>query len=266
MAEEPQQGRGWWFVEMYALGAILHGYDVMTNAGFQASLGWWIAGGIVALAGWHWGRIKPLLGFNEEKARRVTDDLRWWVVSILILFVLPLIPRLVESYFIIYSRLNDPPSHILDLTDAKRWRFVKDFQDLPLPSNGALKISSCSAAVSIKPNSRSANELWDEVRPLLSVPPWRQFGGGPGTEVYRNGITILVPHQEMAAACGARLNEWINSQTPTKALIMSNQATPILEQCKNECVEIHIGTHCKHVKACGSRQRWWQASRPSYGH
>jgi hypothetical protein len=222
VADNPQGRAGWFFVEMYALGAILHGYDVMTTSGFQASLGWWIAGGIVALAGWHWNRIKPLLGTPfEETERKVVTDYRWWVLSAITILVLPMTSRYIYSSLSIYNRIGDPPSHILQLTDAKRWRFVKYFQDIPLPSNGALKVSSCAAAVSIKPNSRSADELWDEIRPLLSVPPWRQFGGGPGRDVYQNGITVLAPHQEAPMVCAARLNEWINSQTTINARIMS---------------------------------------------
>jgi hypothetical protein len=245
MDEEPQQGRGWWFVEMYALGAILHGYDVMTSAGFQASLGWWIAGGIVALAGWHWARLKPLLGLNEEKVRRVTGDFRWWVVSILILFVLPLIPRLVDSYLIIYSRLNDPPSHILELTDAKRWRLITTFKELTSAKNG--NHPACSAAAKVK-DSKSAGLLADELYSVISFAMWENYGGGPtGQEIYSKGLTILVSSarsDSIALRCATKLNTWINENTPIHSRIVEDQATPALRQCKEQnydCMEIHIG-------------------------
>jgi cyanate permease len=71
MAEVPkQQDRpGWWSVELYALGAVLHGFDVMSS-GFQAAIPWWALGSVLAIVGWHWNRIKPLLGSHFEETER----------------------------------------------------------------------------------------------------------------------------------------------------------------------------------------------------
>jgi hypothetical protein len=142
-----------------------------------------------------------------------------------------MLSRYVDSAYAIYHRIGDPPSEIMSLIDAKRWQFMKYFHDLP----------RCIAALSMKPNSRFADELADEMRALLSVPPWQIFGNGQGRDGYPNGITILTSQNEGSATCASRLAEWINSQTPIAAQILPGQAPPMLRQCNDESIEIHIG-------------------------
>jgi hypothetical protein len=135
---------------------------------------------------------------------------------------------------------GEEPSAILRLDDGKRYRFIAYFQDQRLlPDNRPL--DRCDAAVSIKPESKSAFALWDELRPLLSYGIWHQFAGGPGDSLYPNGLTVFtVAREDAKFVCASRLVQWINTQTPIKAELVQ-QATPILEQCKNECIEIHVG-------------------------
>jgi hypothetical protein len=125
MADTPPPDKpGWWFIELYALGAILHGFDVMIG-GVQAAILWWALGSVLAVVGWHWNRIKPLLGQNfEETERKVVTDFRWWAGIAVAIFVLPMISRYIDSALLLYSRITDPPSESLGLTDAQRWRLT----------------------------------------------------------------------------------------------------------------------------------------------
>jgi hypothetical protein len=78
METNSQNRAGWFFVEMFALGAVLHGFDVMTTAGVETAFGWWLAGSVIAIVGWHWNRIYPLLDSRLQTTFvRVTTDFRW---------------------------------------------------------------------------------------------------------------------------------------------------------------------------------------------
>lgn len=132
------------------------------------------------------------------------------------------------------------PSPLLKLTDAKRWRFIKSFLDSALRSNG--ERAKCSAAVSIKPESGSANTQWAEFQTLLSYSNWQVAGGGPGSSFYKDGITILISSADGDPfICATKLTQALQDQTSIPVSIRKDQVTPILEQCKNECVEIQIG-------------------------
>jgi hypothetical protein len=148
MADDtPRQDRaGWWFVEMYAFGAILHGYEVMTSAGIQAALGWGIAGGLLALAGWHWQKIKLLLGPRfDETARRVTTDFRWWVLSAITLFIISMAPSWIDLSHVIYSQVagdyfRHVPRQVVDafnsISDARLGNQSGDIESTPVFAYG----------------------------------------------------------------------------------------------------------------------------------
>jgi hypothetical protein len=140
---------------------------------------------------------------------------------------------LIDSTFIVYSRVSDPPSHILGLTDAKRWRFVKYFQDD--------KSEHCAANVSDK-RSEYSEELRSELQPLLSNSTWALSFSGSSDD-YEKGISLLVPpKQPLLSGCAAHLAEWINTYTPVRATVKEDQVTPtLLRGCENKCIEMRIG-------------------------
>ncbi|MBV8738228.1 MAG: hypothetical protein JO007_13425 [Alphaproteobacteria bacterium] len=237
MADDPQGRPGWFFIELFALGAVLHGFDIMSANGFQASMAWWIGGSVLAIVGWHWNRIKPLLGPRfEQTEREVINNFRWWAVTALVIFVLPGLSRYTETFWAIYNRIGDPPSVILGLTDAKRFRFIKAFFDTG-------PTVACIARGSVKPDSKSADGLWLEFEPLLIYAGWKVYGGGAGMPFYRDGIMIKTgpnPRGD-SLACATRLASEIQPFVSVNVSIKGEQVTPNLESCQNECVDIQIG-------------------------
>jgi hypothetical protein len=136
------------------------------------------------------------------------------------------------------SQPNQTESLVLRLTDAKRWRFVKALEDTALATNGDK--AHCIATVLLADGTQG---LWGELEPLLTYSGWG-VGGAPTTPsppYIPPGITILSgTDRGEPFVCAAALTQVLQGMTPIQTKIRVNQATPILTQCENKCVQIEI--------------------------
>jgi hypothetical protein len=88
----------WVLIEMYALGAVLHGFDVMRPDGLWAAGGWWITGGILALIGWRWAKVKTWISPRvASTATLAATDFRWWMGSAMLILLVVTFSRFVEE-------------------------------------------------------------------------------------------------------------------------------------------------------------------------
>jgi hypothetical protein len=114
----------WALMEFYALGAVFHGFDVMSPDGLWAAVRWWIAGGILGLIGWHWPKVKTWFSPRlAATAAQVATDFRWWIGTAMLFLLVGTFSRFVEERRWPFSLASvpvvtseAPPKNILPLS------------------------------------------------------------------------------------------------------------------------------------------------------
>ncbi len=110
MSDDQKQDRAVWaFIELYALGAVFHGFDVMRPDGLTAAAGWWIAGGILAVIGWHWAKVRRWISPRlAATTASIATDARWWVATAILFLLVGTFSRFVEERRWPYSLASVP--------------------------------------------------------------------------------------------------------------------------------------------------------------
>jgi hypothetical protein len=125
--------------------------------------------------------------------------------------------------------------------DALKWRFSHNLRYGAKAQNGALLDCKFSLELS---DGRDAMNLWVLVQPMLELAHWLNLGGDQAREVQLpKGFTILVGADSgdsfsCATVFARELGAIVQSQPIN---LRTNQVTPALLACKNECVELQIG-------------------------
>jgi hypothetical protein len=125
--------------------------------------------------------------------------------------------------------------------DAAKWRFAYYLRYAPRAENNALL--TCKFMLVLSPGNAAWN-LWVILQPMLELAHWESY---PGPNLSRpetpfQGVTIISGENKDASACGAALGKSMGEAFPqVHVSFRSDQVSPALTACKNECVELDIG-------------------------
>jgi hypothetical protein len=125
--------------------------------------------------------------------------------------------------------------------DAAKWRFAYYLRYAPRAENNGLL--TCKFMLVLSPGNAAWN-LWVILQPMLELAHWESYPGPnlsrPETPV--QGVTIISGENKDASACGAALGKSMGEAfLQVHVSFRSDQVSPALTACKNECVELDIG-------------------------
>jgi hypothetical protein len=124
--------------------------------------------------------------------------------------------------------------------DARMWNSAYNLRHGALLSNGAW--ATCSF-VSVIPQQSRGIGRWMFLQPILDMAHWGQIARNNNTEIqlnYQEGITIRAADNQIAIVCAKALGRTLNDLFGSGVTVLINQSNSILEDCKNECVEMDI--------------------------
>ncbi|MCA1428880.1 MULTISPECIES: hypothetical protein [unclassified Bradyrhizobium] len=137
------------------------------------------------------------------------------------------------------SATPSPASNFFGLDDAKRWH-ISNILHSQTANVGSGK--HCEGRLFSKPNDNSAQQLTNEIPPLLRLGSWHLEGGRNSKSAFPDGVTINVGQDTGPAfTCAYRLSEVLDNMKLKPVTLKVNMATPDLVECK-ECVEVIFGT------------------------
>jgi phosphate/sulfate permease len=230
------------FIERFIL-AILAALVLFTTT-TPMQISWWPTRivsiiGIVIVA----GIAAYFAGWNEWRWERIRAV--WWLWSIfgisggiaLGLWLSPVVlgpPQQAEN-----TELKTLAQS--NAQDAAKWRFTYYLRYAPRSENNGLL--TCKFMLVLSPGNAAWN-LWVILQPMLELAHWESY---PGPNLSRpetpfQGVTIISGENKDASACGAALGKSMGEAFPQiHVSFRSDQVSPALTACKNECVELDIG-------------------------
>jgi hypothetical protein len=220
-------------------------------------VGYWTVGAFVLLIGKKWQQWKPNYGVIAPVIERGARNIWVWLLLLIVFAFGPTLlvgllstPR--EAARNDASHQNTVPATptteapsaktpFLGLDDAKRWQWAHSLFRATVGNNNR-RVTSCSAMIWQKPESKSAAAFWNESMYLFYLADWGVGGGSTQKSFFPDGITILSGSDHGDAFnCGLHLKEWLQSIGVKAVDFQAKQTTPDLIECKNECVEIVVG-------------------------
>jgi hypothetical protein len=126
--------------------------------------------------------------------------------------------------------------------DAAKYRFAYDLKIAgPKAANGERITCDFSLSLSSGPMAWNA---WGALAPLLDMAGWQNVSNGASNRLDQpfNGITILSGDAAKSSGCAMALGKALGEVfAPGHVSLRTNQISPILDSCKNECVELDVG-------------------------
>jgi hypothetical protein len=94
-------------------------------------------------------------------------------------------------------------------------------------------------------SGQNAINNWSILAPMLELARWEHYPNIPNqshVETPFQGIAIITGGNKDAASCGAYLGKLVGEAFPNfRISLRTEQISPSLIACKNECVELDIG-------------------------
>lgn len=134
----------------------------------------------------------------------------------------------------------EPKSPRLGLDDTRRWELAR--QMLNSSGDG----SACRATLNYMtsentPETRKSTDTFGEAAEVLIMIGW-QFTQNNNRILFPPGISIYVGTQSgQAFNCASRLKDYLESLGIEPVVIHTNESTPDLIACKNECIHVALG-------------------------
>jgi hypothetical protein len=237
---------------------LLLGLEMLTDkSGVQLGLGFFLVifGAICAYAAFFWESAKKVLSSEAQEAigRFAQSHVTWFGMIFLILQSI-ILSRFVEDRRWPFSYPADPAIYTennqlkaaaqASQQDAARWRFSFGLRYGAKAANGSLLDCKFSLVLSRgAPAGSPAWNIWVALQPMLELARWVNLPTSiRASDFPFQGITVISGDNKDASNCASFLGKALGEAFPQSRIsVRTNQVSPVLTECKSECVELNIG-------------------------
>jgi hypothetical protein len=212
-------------------------------------------GGICVYAAFFWETAKKALSIEAQQAiGRFAQSRMTWLGMIVLALATIILSPFIEQHRWPFSYAADPAIYTentqlkavakANQQDAAKWRFAFNLRYGPKATNGSLLDCKFSLVLSRGgPAGSGAWNLWGALQPMLELAHWVNLPTSVRPSDFPfQGISVLSGDNKDASNCAAFLGKALGEAFPQSHIsVRTNQTAPILEECKNQCVELDIG-------------------------